>query len=115
MSAENLTEQVLLVTLPRQPQSSSDIQHATSLLSLAERRHVIIDFSSVEILPSSTISELIIIENRLHEIDRQLVLCGTPHKIRELLRRVGLASLFHFVDNRDAALQLLEQCVCPGG
>ena len=109
MGTQNLTAQVLLITLPRQPQASSDIQRTTSLVGLKECCHVIIDFSSVHIMPSSTISELIIIENRLHEIDRQLVLCGVPHKIQELLARVGLCSLFRFADDQAAALQLLGE------
>ena len=111
MSIVNLTEHVLLIRLPRKPQSSSDIQRTTAQVSLTERHHVIIDFSSVEIMPSSTISELIIIENRLHEVDRQLVLCCVPYKIRELLVRVGLANLFRFADDRDEASELLERCL----
>jgi anti-anti-sigma regulatory factor len=113
MSTESLTEHILLLTLPRRPQSSCDIHRATAQVSLTDRRHVIIDFSSVEIMPSSTISELIIIENRLHEVGRQLVLCRVPHKIRELLVRVGLASLFRFAENQEEALELLERCSCP--
>jgi anti-anti-sigma regulatory factor len=111
MAIQDLTGQVLLVTLPKRPQSSSEIERATRMVGRQEPRHVVIDFSLVEIIPSSTISELIIIENHLHEINRQLVLCSVPPKIRELLTRVGLQSLFRFADDQSAALELLDRRV----
>ncbi|MBN1362882.1 MAG: STAS domain-containing protein [Sedimentisphaerales bacterium] len=109
MAIENLSEQVLLVTLPKRPQTSSDINRATHVVTAQEPRHVIIDFSQVEVMSSSTISELIIIENHLHELDRQLVLCSAPRKIRELIKCVGLESLFRFADNQFSALEMLSE------
>jgi anti-anti-sigma regulatory factor len=114
MGTENLRDDVLLVTLPRQPQASSDIEQATRMITFGAPCHVIIDFSLVEVMPSSTISELIIIENHLHERDRQLVLCSVPHRIQELLVRIGVQSLFRLADDQLGALQLLDRCSCPG-
>jgi anti-anti-sigma factor len=109
MAIENLTEQVLLVTLPSQPQASSDIEHATRDVTADNPRHVVIDFSAVEVMASSTISELLIIENHLHDINRQLVLCSAPPKIRELIKCVGLESLFRFANDQFAALEILGE------
>ncbi len=109
MALENLTEEVLLVTLPRRPQTSSDIDRAIRAVTFTHPRHVIIDFSVVEIMASSTISELLIIENHLHELNRQLILCSTPSKIRKLLKCVGLESLFRFADDQLAALEILSE------
>ena len=115
MGIQDLTEQVLLVMLPRRPQASSDIERTTRMVSFTEPRHVIIDFSRVEVMSSSTISELILIENHLHDIERQLVLCSIPRKIQELLKCVGLQSFFRFADDQFAALQLLDPCAHSQG
>ncbi len=109
MAVENLTEHVLLVTLSKRPQACSDIARATRAVGIATRHHVVIDFSRVESMASSTISELIILENHLHDIDRHLILCSAPPKIRELIRCVGLESLFRFADDQVAALELLSE------
>lgn len=108
MAIENLTDQVLLVTLPSRPQVSSDIERATRAVT-DEPRHVIIDFSLVEVMASSTISELLILENHLHEVNRQLVLCSAPRHIKDLIMCVGLQSLFRFAEDQFGALELLSE------
>jgi anti-anti-sigma factor len=112
MGVQNLTEEIVLVTLPKQPQGDSEIERATRMIHTDGAHHVIIDFSLVDMISSSTISELIIIENELHEVDRQLVLCSVPQKIQRLLTQVGLQSLFRCADNEFAALQLLNSTEC---
>lgn len=109
MAIENLTEHILLVTLPARPQASSDINEATNAITMDTPRHVILDFSRVEVMASSTISELLLIENHVHELNRQLVLCSVPRKVCELIACVGLEGLFRFADNQLAALQLLTE------
>lgn len=109
MATSILTEHVLLITLPSRPQASSDIEQATRRISAEEPQHVIIDFSQVEIVASSTISELLIIDNHLHELNRRLVLCCLPPMIRTLLRSVGLQSLFQVAEDAAAALEMIER------
>ena len=108
MATSNLTEQVLLITLPSRPQASSDIERATRKITAKAPRHVIIDFSQVQIVSSSTISELLIIENHLHELNRHLILCCLPQKIETLLTSVGLQSLFQIANDSLEAFEMLE-------
>lgn len=110
MATSNLTEQVLLITLPSHPQASSDIQRATRKITARTPRHVIIDFSQVQIISSSTVSELLIIENHLHELNRRLILCCVPAKIQALLISVGLQSLFQIANDSLEAFEMLESC-----
>ena len=104
----NLTEQVFLITLPSRPQASSDIERATRKITAATPRHVVFDNQQVQIISSSTISELLIIENHLHELNRQLVLCRVPEKIQALLISVGLQSLFQIANDSLEAFEMLE-------
>jgi anti-anti-sigma regulatory factor len=108
MATSNLTEQVFLIALPNRPQASSEIERATRKITAQTPRHVIIDFSQVEIISSSTISELLIIESHLHELNRKLVLCCLPEKIQALLVSVGLQSLFLVANDSLEAFEMLE-------
>ena len=112
MAISNLTEHVLLITLPSRPQASSDIERATRKITAKRPQHVIIDFSQVHIVSSSTVSELLIIENHLHELNRHLILCCLPARVSGLLKSVGLQGLFQVAEDSLGALELLEQCSC---
>ena len=112
MAISNLTEQVLLITLPSRPQASSDIEQAAQEITADAPQHVIIDFSQVRIVSSSTVSELLIIENHLHELNRHLILCCLPPRVQKLLESVGLQGFFQVADDSLGALELLEKCSC---
>jgi anti-anti-sigma regulatory factor len=107
-----LSQQVLLVTLPREPHLGNELEIAIRMSMPNAMRDVIVDFSLVGIMPSGTLSELMILERQLGDADRQLVLCSVPHHIRELFSRVGLGGLFRFAEDQFAALQSFEHSRC---
>jgi anti-anti-sigma regulatory factor len=108
MGIQNLTQDVVLVTLPSQPHAGSDLEFVTRLTRSNRARDVIVNFSLVEMMPSSTICQLMVLERALNEVGHQLVLCSLPTTILGIFRRVGLHGLFRFADDEFAALQSLE-------
>jgi len=109
MATQNLSEHALLITLPAEPSSSSDLEAAVKSTRPGSDRDVIVDFSLVEILPSATICNLIVLERVLSAAGRQLVLCSVSPNIRAIFRRVGLHKLFRFTEDELAAVQSLDR------
>ena len=115
MGMQYLSQKVLLVTLPREPHLGNELEIAIRMSMPNATRDVIVDFSLVGIMPSGTLSELMILERQLGDGDRQLVLCSVPRSIRELFSRVGLGGLFRFAEDQFAALQSFERSRCCDG
>ena len=108
MAILNLSEHVLLVTLPAEPQSTGDLE--TVIRSVGSRGDcdVIVDFSLTETLSSATLCNLLVMERMLSMTDHQLILCSISPSIRGVFVRVGLHKLFRFAEDEFAAIQSLE-------
>jgi anti-anti-sigma regulatory factor len=108
MATQHLTEHVLLITLPAEPQLSRDLEIVARSTHPASDRDVIVDFSLVEVLSSATICNLIVLERVLSAAGRRLVLCSVSPGVKAVFRRVGLHKLFQFTDDELAAVQSLD-------
>ena len=113
MAILNLSEHVLLVTLPAEPLYDSDLE--TVMRSTRSRGDcdVIVDFSLAEVLSSATLCNLMVMERQLSITGHQLILCSVPANIMGIFTRVGLHRLFRFADDEFAALQSLEPDTYP--
>ncbi|MBP7052303.1 MAG: anti-sigma factor antagonist [Phycisphaerae bacterium] len=108
MAILSLSENVLLVTLPAEPQSTEDLERVMRLTRARSDCDVIVDFSLAEILSSATLCNLLIMERQLSMTGHQLTLCSVPSSIMGVFTRVGLHKLFRFAEDEFAALQSLE-------
>ncbi|MHC4703174.1 MAG: hypothetical protein ACYTFQ_21625, partial [Planctomycetota bacterium] len=70
MGIRNLSEDVLLVTLPQQPQQSDELDTINTMLSETIDHDVVIDFSQVEILTSESLCGLLILSRLLEGAGR---------------------------------------------
>ncbi len=107
MGVQQPSEQILLITLPRETRTCNELEIAIGMTSEAPRSHVIVDFSAAQVLSSAMLSQLLILERQLDAFDRRLILCSVPFNILELFKCVGLQALFQFADNREAAMESL--------
>lgn len=108
MSIQYLSADVLLITLPRQPQQSDELEVVSTMLVDSIDIDVVIDFSDVKMLTSEVISSLMIIDKMLSGADHHLVLCSLPPIIKQVFVRTGLLTVFEFTDNRSDALANLQ-------
>lgn len=115
MAIQNVSERALLVTLPREPDLSGDLETAARLVSSKVDHHVIVDFSYVEAMSSVTVCGLIILNRLLTAAHRQLILCSVPPNVAGTLKRMGLHTLLEFAEDECAALQSLDRSVCADG
>ena len=108
MATQNLSSHVLLITLPKEPQSGNELEMAAHAARCGPDRDVIVDFSLVEAMPAGTICNLIILQRLLNAASRQLVLCSVSPPIVIAFKRVGLGKLFRFTTDEFTALQSLD-------
>ena len=105
MGTQNLSEDVLLVTLPsEEPQIANELKSVNNIVSERGGCNVIVDFSGVEVLTSSSISNLIILHKLLDEHNRKLILCNVAFVTKCIFTVAGLDQIFNFADDPSAAL-----------
>lgn len=115
MGIKNYSEEVILATLPREPQLGDELETLTELASEGCDHDVIIDFSNVVVLTSESLCSLMILDKYLSATGRKLVFCSASAEVRHVFKRTGLAAVFSFVDDEYAALKIVRSNSCLYG
>ena len=114
MAIQNLSENVVLITLPEQPQRGDELEKVSKLQSEKLNCDVVVDFSKVQVLTSEILCGLITLNRSLREFGRLLVLCNVPSKIKhilfpnKMLYWKGLTTVFEFAKDEWAALHRIR-------
>jgi len=108
MGIQNFSEDVILITLPEQPQPGDEIDIVNKLLSDSVDFDVMVDFSKVEMLTSGSICGLMILSKLLQGAGRKLVLFNLPSAIQQIFVRTGLISVFDLADDELDAQQRIQ-------
>ncbi len=108
MGIQNFSQDILLVTLPGQPQRGSELETISQVVSDQPVYDVVVDFSKVQTLTSESICSLMILEKLLSGVGHKLILCSIPSAIRGIFARSGLEAFFEFTDDGFHAVQSLR-------
>ena len=112
MGIKKLSEDAVLVELPlKEPQIADELKAVNEFVGDKPDLDAVIDFSKVEIMTSSSIGNLIILRNLLHERGRRLVLCNMASVTKCIFVVAGLKEIFEFVDDKSAALAAVQHAV----
>jgi len=112
MGIQNLSEDIILVEMP--PGTSKiaeELKAVNKTVSKKAACDVIIDFSKVEIINSSNISNLLILRSLLQESKRRLILCNVTTVTKCIFVVAGLSEIFVFADNRSVALATIKSAI----
>jgi len=105
MGIQSLSEDILVVELPsKEPNIADELKAINETVSNRSDCDVIIDFSGVEIVTSSSISNLLILRNLVSEQGRRLILCNVAVVTKCIFTVAGLNEVFEFVNDQPAAL-----------
>jgi anti-anti-sigma factor len=105
MSIQKFSEDVILVDLPfKEPDIGHELQAINDIISGRDDCDVIVDFFRVEIITSSSLSNLIILRKLMLERGRELILCNVSHVTKYIFTVANLDTIFEFVDDKLAAL-----------
>lgn len=109
MGIQNLSEDVLFVTLPNQPHMSHELESINEIAGNSDGCDVVVDFSKVKILTSASVCSLMILRQLQSGLGRQLVLCSIPAQIRNIFALTGLEDIFDFADDKAGALESMKR------
>lgn len=109
MEVEKLTENIAYVVLPSEPRAKSELKELNEMVSQKCNFDLVIDFSYVEVLASTSISNLITLQNWLKGSGNKLVLCKVSVVTKCIFDVAGLDKAFTFADDKFAALSILNQ------
>jgi anti-anti-sigma regulatory factor len=110
MRIKNLSKDVLLVELPsKSPKITHELKVVNEAVSKKKsNRDVIIDFSRVEIINSSNISNLLILHNLLQNSGHRLIFCNVSTVTKCIFVVAGLDKVFDFTGEQPAALMAVQ-------
>ena len=109
MSLRHLSENIILVTAPKEPLLCQKLSQLNeSLISDNTDSDVIIDFAQVRLITSASLSNLILLHKWLEDKNRSLILCNLAFESKCVIRTSGLHDLFHIVHNVKSAVEQLS-------
>ena len=108
MGIQNWSENIILVDLPPEPEIGEEIQTVTEMARDRGDCDLVMDFSSVDILTSSSISKLLKVRKMLADCQRRLVFCNVAPATKGIFTVTGITEIFEFVDDKFVALAGLQ-------
>jgi anti-anti-sigma factor len=108
MGFQNWSDDIILVDLPREPRMRSELKTLVEIVRDRGDCDVVIDFSSVDIMTSTSISGLLRLRKLLADCGHRLIFCNVPPSTRGVFSVVGLDEVFEFTDDKYAALATLQ-------
>ncbi|MBN2139013.1 MAG: STAS domain-containing protein [Sedimentisphaerales bacterium] len=104
MTIQYPPDNFIIVDLPsRELEIGEELKAANEAAASNPDCDVIIDFSRVEVITSSSLSNLMILHNMLTGRARRLVLCNVSVITKCVFRVAGLDEVFEFAGNKTAA------------
>ncbi len=112
MSIQNWSEDIIVVDLPGEPHIGDEITATIDSLNFDACSDVILDFSSVSVITSSSIAKLLKLRKILVRNERTLIFCGLQPRTLNVFRLTGLIDVFKVMDDKMMALATLRLSQC---
>ena len=108
MGIQNWSEEILLVELPQEPELGDELKTVTEMVRDRGDCDVVVDFSSVDIVTSSSLSKLLRLRKLLVDCRHRLVFCNVAPATKGIFTVTGLDGIFELVDDKFVALAGLQ-------
>jgi anti-anti-sigma factor len=108
MGVENWSENVVLVSLPGEPQTVDELADVAEWISDRADCDVVVDCSQIDRMGRSSCRLLLELNGALTSRGHQLVLCGSRPALRKTFTSPAFAHVLRFADDRFTALARLE-------
>ncbi len=113
MGIQNWSENVLLLNLAKEPDMGEELATVLGIIAGQTDKDVVIDFSEVDIVTSSSLSKLLKLRKALADNGRRLVLSSVRPQTYNVFRLTGLDGVFSFVQDLFLALAGLQMASSP--
>jgi len=108
MGIQKLCEDVILVELPAEPVLNEELKCLVDIICGGDACNVILDFSRVDIVTSSSISKLLKLRKLVLDWGRRLVFCNIATTTRSIFAVTALLTTFDIVNDRSSAVAKIE-------
>ena len=108
MGIQNWSEDIVLVDLPQEPNTGDELKTVTGITRDRGNCDVVIDFSSVDIVTSSSLSKLLKLRKLLADCGHQLIFCNVAPATKGIFTVTGLDGVFDIVEDKFVALASLQ-------
>ncbi len=108
MGIQNWSEEILLVELPQEPEMGDELKTVTRMVRDRGDCEVVVDFSSVDIVTSSSLSKLLRLRKLLADCGHRLVFCNVAPATKGIFTVTGLDGIFELVEDKFVALAGLQ-------
>ena len=108
MGIQNWSEEILLVELAQEPEMGDELKTVTEMVRDRGDCDVVVDFSSVDIVTSSSLSKLLRLRKLLVDCGHRLVFCNVAPATKGIFTVTGLDGIFELVEDKFVALAGLQ-------
>lgn len=108
MGIQNWSENIILVDLPTEPLMGDELKTITDIIKDRDDCDVVVDFSTVDIVTSSSLSKLLKLRKMLMDLGHQLIFCNVASATKGIFAVTGLDGIFKIVDDKFVALAGLQ-------
>ncbi len=108
MGIDHSSQGILTVDLLPEPDMGTELENVAKVVREGADCDVVVDFSSVDIITSSSISKFLKLNKLLDGFGHRLVLCGLINATKQIFKLAGLDQVFDFTDDKSAALTAVK-------
>jgi len=108
MGIQNWSEDIILVDLPAEPQLGDEVKTVTEIVRDRGDCDVVMDFSCVDIVTSSSLSKFLKLRKLLGDCGHRLVFCNVAIATKGIFIVTGIDGIFEFADDKFVALASLQ-------
>ena len=107
MGIQDWSEDTILVDLLQEPEMRDELETVTGMVRNRGDCDVVIDFSGVDIVTSSSLSMLLNLRKMLSDSGHKLVLCSVSAATKGIFMITGLDGNFEFANDKSEVLASL--------
>ena len=108
MGIQNWSDEIILVDLQQEPQMGEELNTVVGMVRDRGNCDVVIDFSSIDIVTSSSLSKLLKLRKLLADCSHKLVFCNVAPATKGIFSVTGLDGIFEIVEDKFIALAGLQ-------
>lgn len=108
MGIQNWSENIVLVDLPQEPEMGDELKAVIEIIRDRGDCEVVVDFSSVDIVTSSSLSKLLKLRKLVGDCGHRLVFCSVAPATKGIFTVTGLDGIFEIADDKFVALAGLQ-------
>jgi anti-anti-sigma factor len=108
MGIQNWSDEIVLVDLPPEPEMGEELKTVTQVVRDRGDCEVVVDFSKVDIITSSSLSKLLRLKKLMSDCGHRLVFCCVAPATKGIFTVTGLDGIFEIVDDKFIALASLQ-------